>query len=247
MTLIPRRCRTVLAREPVHNHRTLARVPCRERPRAQPESVGPDSSRTTPMLPAKASIAAEVTLRVPSSPGFVSFRARVPGLGSCVAGAFGRSPVRLQPWAAEVPHRADLGRDTQPPADSISSVCFPPVLTARRSWLVEAASLKVVLEDIGAVNQDSLSCARLRSPLAWSPGRPLLDRFLSPQLGSSDVRVGLGHLVAGDVRADRDFCDAEELGNLFCRPPVSTQRTGGLSHAADGTAMRCPRSRCFAS
>ena len=52
---------------------------------------------------------------------------------------FGGSPVRLQPWAAEVPHRADLGRDTQPPADSISSVCFPPVLTrvlAESSWLV---------------------------------------------------------------------------------------------------------------
>jgi hypothetical protein len=102
-----------------------------------------------------------------------------------------------------------------------------------------------VLEDIGAVNQDSLSCTGLRSPLAGSPGRPLLDRFLSPELGSSDVRVGLGHLVACDVCADGDFCDAEELGNLFCRPPVSAQRTGGLSHAADGTAMRCLKSYCF--
>jgi len=102
-----------------------------------------------------------------------------------------------------------------------------------------------VLEHLCAVNQDSLSCTGLRSPLAGSPGRPLLDRFLSPELGSSDVRVGLGHLVACDVCADGDFFDAEELGNLFCRPPVTTQRTGVLSHAADGTAKRCLKSYCF--
>jgi hypothetical protein len=30
-TLIPRRCRTVMAREPVHNNRTVARVPCRKK------------------------------------------------------------------------------------------------------------------------------------------------------------------------------------------------------------------------
>jgi hypothetical protein len=40
--------RTVLARRPVHNPRTLARVPCQEKPtRPQPVPVGADPSRTT--------------------------------------------------------------------------------------------------------------------------------------------------------------------------------------------------------
>jgi hypothetical protein len=70
---------------------------------------------------------------------FVSFHARVPGLRSCVAGAFWRWPCQTPAMAAEVPHRADLGRDTQPAAGNSSSVCFPPVLTrvlAISSWLV---------------------------------------------------------------------------------------------------------------
>jgi len=83
-TLIPRQYRPVLAREPVHNHRTPDSSPLSESPRAQPVSVGPDSSRTTSMLPAKPSTAVEVALRVPSSPECISLRARTSGLSSCV-------------------------------------------------------------------------------------------------------------------------------------------------------------------
>ena len=83
-TLIHRRYRRVLAREPVHNHNTWPRSPVGRGPGAQPVSVGPDSSRTTSMLPAKPSTAVEVALRVPSSPECLSLRARISGLSSCV-------------------------------------------------------------------------------------------------------------------------------------------------------------------
>ena len=49
---------------PVHNHRTLARVPCGETPRAQPISVGLDSSHTTPMLHVYPSQVEQIGLRV---------------------------------------------------------------------------------------------------------------------------------------------------------------------------------------
>jgi hypothetical protein len=51
---------------------------------------------------------------------------------------FGGSPVRLQPWAAQVPHRADLGRDTQTSRGQHFFRVLPAGThaSASRSWLV---------------------------------------------------------------------------------------------------------------
>jgi integrase len=72
--------------------------------------------------------------------------------------------------------------------------------------------------------------------VARSLAVPSADRRRPPDRLAADAPVGLGHLAAGHIGADRGRRDAQERGDIAGGPPVARKR---LCHAVRVQRLRC--------